>query len=111
MHTENLQLLNLLLGGRYCKDTGCKANGGTCSPKPIPGHACALNNGQCASASADNSCYCCKPKNEANCIDQNGYCKRYQGNGQGACVNITSMPFEQMEAAYDLSSASPSYNR
>ena len=53
-------------------------------------------------------CYCCKPKNEAQCIDR-GLCKRMQGN-LGTCVNITSLPFQEVESKYILSSANPTYN-
>ena len=92
-----------------CADVACTKNGGRCSKTLLPGMDCKRNMLECTWREADRGCYCCKPKNEAKCID-NGTCKRFQGN-QGVCVNITSMPFQDIEAQYDLNSANPSYNR
>jgi len=92
-----------------CRDVACTKNGGRCSRTLISGMDCKKNSLECFLQGAGRGCYCCKPKNEAKCND-NRLCKRLWGN-QGGCVNITSMPFQDLEAQYDLNSANPTYNR
>jgi len=104
-----------------CRNVGCEDKGGKCYDKEQPGMKCERSDDLCLSIpkpqvlSTDGlpvgtkvPCWCCKPEEPQTCVDK-GCSGLWQGQGQ--CVRVTSLPWTEVEAKFDLRYTNPWVNK